>query len=215
MARSCSGHGAASRAPRPGACVSFADPNENGLDAAVFWRVEDFRRVISAYVRHDDDPGLGSIVCLGNVRCRKTLLKTIDGEQHILLSTRHHVVQLRCVGEHIRVTPFALELVVNDFPEVATRQKLIRRFADIYRNRLIGGPNRGWTVEALRHRDALIAVDLRRRNWLFQDIARFIHGDARVDEEWTNPNATLKNRTNRSFRRGVRMIDGGYRTLLK
>jgi hypothetical protein len=66
----------------------------------------------------------------------------------------------------------------------------------------------------MRHRDALVAVDLRRRHWKFQDIARFIHGDEFVDEEWTNPNVTLKNRTIRSYKRGVRMINGGYRTLL-
>lgn len=149
------------------------------------------------------------------MRCRKTLLKAIDGEQHLLLSTRRHVVQVRCIGEDIGLEPFALEVVVDGFPEVATRLKLIRRFAEMYRNRLIGGPKRGWTVEALRHRDALIAVDLRRGKQKFQDIARFIHGDARVDEDWTNPNATLKNRTSRSFRRGTRMITGGYRNLLR
>ncbi|WP_367277816.1 DUF2285 domain-containing protein [uncultured Roseobacter sp.] len=86
--------------------------------------------------------------------------------------------------------------------------------ADLYRTKRIGGGTGGWTVEAIRHRDALIAVDLRRRNWLYQDIARVIHGDQLVDEEWTNPNTTLKNRTIRSYKRGLRNIDGGYRKLL-
>lgn len=176
--------------------------------------MEDFRRVISAYVRNSGDPRLGSVISLAEIRCRKTLLKSVDGEQHLLFRDRRRVVQVRCLGEDIRVDPFALELVIDEFPEVESRQRLIRRFADIYRNRLIGGPNSGWTVEAMRHRDALVAVDLRRREWKFQDIARFIHGDAFVDEEWTNPNATLKNRTIRSFRRGVRMINGDYRKLL-
>ncbi len=176
--------------------------------------MEDFRRVISAYVRHDDDAGLGSVVSLAKMRCRKTLLKAIDGEQHLLLSGRRHVVQVRCLGAEIRVEPFVLEPVVDQFPEVEHPQRLIRRLADLYRNRLIGGPERGWTVEAMRHRDALIAVDLRRRDWVFQDIARLIHGDAFVDEEWTNPNATLKNRTIGAYRRGRRYINGDYRKLL-
>lgn len=215
MERSCSGFVVALRAPKPGACVSFADPDETALDAAVFWRAEDFRRVISGYVRYDDDPGFGSIVCLSDIRCRKTLLKMVDGAQHLLLSARHHVVQMRCLGAPIRTKPFALELVAEDFPDVAGGQKLIRRFARMYRNQRIGGPAGGWTVEAMRHRDALIAVDLRRQSWKFQDIARFIHGDELVDEEWTNPNAALKNRTFRSFRRGIRLIEGDYRTLLQ
>ncbi|MAD40344.1 MAG: hypothetical protein CMO30_14595 [Tistrella sp.] len=177
--------------------------------------MEDFRRAISAYVRHGGDPGLGSVVSLAKVRCRKTLLKAVDGEQHLLLSGRHRVVQIRCIGADIRVEPFVLEPVVDQFPDVEHPQRLIRRLADLYRNRLIGGPQGGWTVEAMRHRDALIAVDLRRRHWLFQDIARFIHGDEFVDEEWTNPNATLKNRTTRAYKRGRRYINGDYRKLLR
>ena len=184
------------------------------MQAPVFWRAEDFRRVISGYVRYDDDPGFGSIVCLGDIRCRKTLLKMADGAQHLLLIARHHAVQVRCLGAQIRTRPFALELVAEDFPDIASGQKLIRRFARIYRNRRIGGAKCGWTVEAMRHRDALIAVDLRRRQQSYQDIARFIHGDKMVDAEWTNPNATLKNRTIRSYRRGVRFIAGDYRKLL-
>lgn len=171
--------------------------------------------MISGYVRYDDDPGFGSIVCLSDIRCRRTLLKMADGAQDLLFRTRHHVVQVQCLGAQIRTKPFALELVAEDFPDVASGQKLIRRFASIYRNRLIGGPKGGWTVEAMRHRDALITVDLRRRGWKYQDIARFIHGDARVDEDWTKPDATLKNRTFRNFKRGTRFIEGGYRTLLR
>lgn len=127
---------------------------------------------------------------------------------------RKRVAQVRCIGDDIRVDPFALELIVDQFPEVESRQRLIRRLADLYRNQRLGGQKGNWTVEAMRHRDALVAVDLRRRDWKFQDIARFVHGDEFVDEEWTNPNVTLKNRTIRSYKRGVRMINGGYRTLL-
>ena len=127
---------------------------------------------------------------------------------------RKRVAQVRCIGDDIRIDPFALEIIVDQFPDVESRQGLIRRLADLYRGRRLGGQKGNWTVEAMRHRDALVAVDLRRRHWKFQDIARFIHGDDFVDEEWTNPNVTLKNRTIRSYKRGVRMINGGYRTLL-
>ena len=124
------------------------------------------------------------------------------------------MAQVRCIGEDIRVEPFELELVVDQFPDVESRTRLIRRLADLYGGRRVGGPRGQWTVEATRHRDALVAVDLRREGRTFQEIARFIHGYKFVDEEWTNPNATLKNRTIRSYKRGVRFIDGDYRKLL-
>lgn len=200
--------------PKPGASVPFADPDHNGLEAEVFWQPEDYRRVLSAYVRDGGDSGLGTVISLSEVRCRKTLLKTIDGEQHLLLRDRRRVAQVRCLGEDIRVDPFELELVVDEFPDVESRTRLIRRLADLYRGRRVGGPKGQLTVEATRHRDALVAVDLRCEGRTFQEIARFIHGDDFVDEEWTNPNATLKNRTIRSYKRGVRFIGGDYRKLL-
>ena len=170
--------------------------------------------MISAYVRDHRAGGLGSVVSLAEVHCRKSLLKTVDGEQHLLFQSNRHVLQIRCIGQDIRTKPFVFEPVVDKFPHVEQPQRLIRQLADLYRNRLIGGPQGGWTVEATRHRDALIAIDLRRKGWLFQDIARFIHGDRLVDEEWTNPNATLKNRMSRSHQRALRNIAGDYRKLL-
>lgn len=215
MARLSFGRGGAPCAPRPGGSFPFVDPDENGLEAEVFWRPEVYRRVLHAYVRNGDGEGLGAVISLGEVRCRKTLLKIIDGEQHLLLRDRRRVAQVRCIGEDIRVEPFELELVVDRFPDVGSRQRLIRRLADLYRGRRLGGPKGQWTVEATRHRDALAAFDLRRQGLSYQEIARFIHGDTLVDEEWSNPNATMKNRTIRNYKRGVRYIAGDYRKLLE
>ncbi len=180
----------------------------------MFWCPDAFARVLRAYVRTRKDPGFGSIISLGELRCERTVLKTADGEQHLLLRAKRHVIQVLCRGADLRVDPFSIELAVDTFPEIESRLKLLKAMADVYRRRRIGGGTGGWTVEAMRHRDALIAVDLRRRRWTFQEIARFIHGDERVDEDWTNPNAALKNRTIRSYRRGVRYIKGDYKKLL-
>lgn len=170
--------------------------------------------MVSAYVRNGEDRGFGSVVSLADIRCRKTLLKTVDGEQHLLLRDRRRVAQVRCIGEDIRVDPFALELVVDQFPDVESRQRLIRRVADLYRNRRIGGPKGGWTVEATRHRDALAALDQRMEGRSYREIAVFLYGGKAVREDWTNPNQTMKNRVIRSVKRGLRMMNGGYRTLL-
>jgi hypothetical protein len=215
MEQYCSGHGDVICAPRPGVCISFADPHETALEADVFWRVEDYLRIISAYVRSSGDPGFGSIVSLGQARCRKSLLKTKDGEQHLLLRDRGRLAQVRCVGADIRVEPFALELVVDEFPNVERRQRLTKRFADIYRNRSFGLPKDGWTAESMRDRDALAALDMRLEERSYRAIAVFLYGEKAVRDDWTNPDRTMKNRVIRSVKRGFRMMNGGYRTLLR
>lgn len=118
------------------------------------------------------------------------------------------------MGEDIRVDPFALELVVDQFPDVDSRQRLIRRLADLYRGRCIGGPKVRWTVEAMRHRDALAALDRRMEGYSYRQIAVFLYGEKAVGDDWTSPDQTMKNRVIRSVKRGVRMMNGGYRTLL-
>jgi len=160
------------------------------------------------------DCGFGSVVSLDEVQCRKTLLKAANGEQHILFYDRQRVAQVRCIGDDIHVDPFALELVVDAFPEVESPQRLVRRLADLYRNRRLGSPKGGWTVEATRHRDALAALDRRVEGQSYREIAVFLCGEEVVREDWNNPDQTMKNRVIRSVKRGTRMMNGGYRTLL-
>ncbi|HXI87743.1 MAG TPA: hypothetical protein VNH64_09805, partial [Parvularculaceae bacterium] len=103
----------------------------------------------------------GSVVSLADLQCRKTILKMADGEQHVLLRDEGRIAQLRCVGDDIRAHPFALELVVDRFPDIEACHRLFRRLAELYLGRRRGGHHGDWTVEAMRHRDALAALDLR------------------------------------------------------
>lgn len=184
------------------------------LRAEVFWRVEDYQRVLSAYVRQRDAPGFGCVVALGDLRCRKTLLRMPDGTQHLLLRDRKRVVQLQCVGAEIGDDPFALEIVIDRFPDVEHRLQLIKQLADLYRRRRVGDRTGGWTVEAMRHRDALLALDLRRQGRSYREIATVLYGEDAVRQRWSNPDQTMKNRVIRSVKRGLRLSAGDYRALL-
>lgn len=198
----------------PGAFVPFADPGENAIEADVFWRLEDYRRVIVAYVRSIENPGFGSIISLREFACRKTILRTVDGAQHLLVRDGSRVAQLQCHGKKIDAGPFALEIVVGDFRQAERHMRLVRRFADICRNRRPARQQAKWTVEAMRHRDALVALDLRTEERSYRQIAIFLYGEKAVREDWANPDQTMKNRVIRSVKRGQRMMKGGYRTLL-
>jgi len=141
-------------------------------------------------------------------------LKSFNGEQHLLLADRRRVVQVRCIGEDIRTGPFGLEPVVEGFPSIESPQRLIRILADLYRNRSFARPHASWTVEGMRHRDALAALDKRREGCSYREIAIFLYGENAVQTDWSNPNQTMKNRVVRRVKRGYRMMDGGYRKLL-
>jgi hypothetical protein len=205
---------AASLSLKPGVCAFFADPSENALQANVFWTPESYRRVLPAYVRSTSDSGFGTPVALCEFDCRKALLKAVNGEQHLLIRNERWTSQLRCVGRDIRVRPFSLELVVDEFPYVSRRHQNIRRFADLYCNQQREASKSDWTIEATRHRNALVALDQRAKKRTYRQVAILLYGDEAVQDDWTHPNQTMKNRIIRSVKRGLRMMNGGYRSLL-
>jgi len=170
--------------------------------------------MLRAYVREARDPGFGIVVSLRELGSRRTLLKTGDNKQHLILRDRRHVIQVFCRGADIQADPFAIELVVDQFPEVESRLRMLKAMANIYRQRRIGRGTGAWTVEAMRHRDALAALDRRMEEYSYRQIAVFLYGEKSVRDDWTAANQSMKNRVIRSVRRGFRMMKGGYRTLL-
>lgn len=64
-------------------------------------------------------------------------------------------------------------------------------------------------------RDALIALDGKCAGATRREIARVIYGDAAVAAQWSDPSETMKDRVKRSIKRGERLMNGGYRALLR
>lgn len=151
---------------------------------------------------------------LADVRGNTALLKTIGGEQHLFLAGSSRVAQLRCLGDDLRSESFMLEIVVDRFPDVDAHQRIIQPLSKFFRDRGSDWRSDDWSVEATRHRDALVALDLRRDGGSYRDIAMVLYGEASVRGDWSNPNQTMKNRVVRSVKRGVRLMKGGYRALL-
>ena len=180
----------------------------------MFWHGDVFGRVLSARVREAVDQRLASIVRINAARCRKAILRIGKDKQSLLLADRWRIVQLDCTGHDIGGEPFTLEIVLDRFPDVEGSLRLAKTFADLYRNRPAPQRLRDGSVEGTRHRDALAALDRRRQEWTYREIAVFLHGEVEVRWRWNNPYQTLKNRTIRSVKRGLRMMNGGYRAFL-
>lgn len=183
----------------------------------MFWCSSGYKRGITAHVQkavHDS----GNRVSLADVACRKSLLKTVDGNQYLLLKDNSHISQAVCRGIDIRTEPIAFEMVVDDFDRVQQQFQQIKQFTKLCANKSLVDNKQtsdtGWPVEATRHRDALVALDKRRAGWSYRQIALFLYGEQPVIGDWHNPNQTMKNRLIRSVRRGIRIRDGGYKKLL-
>ena len=181
----------------------------------MFWHGDVFGRVLSARIRKAADPKSGNLVRIDAASCRKAVLRIGKDKQSLLLADRWRAVQVDCTGHDIGDQPFALEIVLDRFPDVEWSLRLAKTFADLYRNRPAPQRLRDGSVEGTRHRDVLAALDRRRQRWSYREIAVFLHGEVEVRRRWNDPDQTLKNRTIRSVKRGVRMMNGGCRALLR
>jgi hypothetical protein len=72
-----------------------------------------------------------------------------------------------------------------------------------------------WTITALEKRDALIALDADCNGASHREVAVMIYGPAKVDAEWVADGCDLKDYVRRCRTRGVRLMEGGYRRLLR
>lgn len=133
----------------------------------------------------------------------------------LVLSDAALRVQVRCVGTDIRLEPFALEPVTENFPEIRSSTQLIDVLALLFGAVRPPPHSPIWSVEFTRHRDALIALDLRFAGHSYREIAIAIYGRVAVEADWNDPNLTMKNRLIRSVKRGQVMMNGGYRKLLQ
>lgn len=133
----------------------------------------------------------------------------------LVLSDGMRRVQVRCADKDVRLEPFALEPVIEKFPEVRSSIQLVEVLAVLFGPDKIRSAKPVWSVETMRHRDALLALDWRLAGHSYRQIAVAIHGEDAVDSDWNDPDSTMKNRTIRSVKRGLRMMNGGYKSLLK
>lgn len=76
-------------------------------------------------------------------------------------------------------------------------------------------PLSDWSTSALEKRDALIAIDASANNVAYRDVAKMIFGSVKVDAEWIADGCNLKDYVRRCRSRGVRYMQGGYRSLLR
>lgn len=152
---------------------------------------------------------------LARLRCRVSILEASDDFQYVLFANSAHRIQLAVRGGSIldRVRLFADVIVPQDLLE--RRLLLLRRLSDLVTNGDL--------------RDALYPPDPRSRRWRIvlqaldgslarasqREIAQALFGPLRVEANWRDPRAHLRDQLRRAVHRGRWLMQGGYLNLLK
>ncbi len=159
---------------------------------------------------------LGKAARLGRFRCRKSLVITPDGVQHLVLADDRTFVQVMAEGADVLADDTALTYHIDGLDGPARRQvETWRRLASLRVRRSSPGRKRKPRQQVLRFRESLMALDGRLAGASDREIATRLYGQETVAESWRTADDSLRARTRRRIARGLHLMNGGYRQLLQ
>lgn len=137
------------------------------------------------------------------------------GRQHLILKGTTAQVVLHISGPLVTTGPVHIRLLIDGLAALDHAVGLLSALSHLIhgaRPSLV--TDRPGRVEALKLRDALIALDGEQAGATRREIATVIYGADRVAEEWREPSGRLKAVIKRDVLRGRRLVAGGYRQLV-
>ena len=163
-------------------------------------RADRLRTGPDADFRADAFPGLASI--------------HIDavGRQHVVIKSGSRRVTICFQGAPVAVAPAKVTFELAGLAGLFAAQRNVAALQLLFDGSSAAAD---WTMTAMEKRDALIALDAHYNAASHRDVALMIYGSAKVDAEWVADGCELKDYVRRCRTRGVRLMQGGYRRLLR
>lgn len=197
-----------------GDCTFAEAPIHPITDARIFWRADWDASVLAVETlpvpRGDDDA-----FDIHRFDRFATVLRCCDGHEHLLLSDGLHHLQMEVTAGSLLDGPVRFRYELSGFKHVEAKTLTLRRLLLLRR---LGRFSRGlfplerraprWTM-ALRAYDAVQAGASHR------DIAAALFGEKAVQEDWHGRSDYLRLRVQRLVRMAVKLVNGGYRNLLR
>lgn len=194
--------------------LAFAEaPNLTALQARLFWVPDSYKATPTVQVAAaSHTPEAFKMRELGGMA---TLLIHPDGYELLLLSDGPRRIQLAISQGSLRQRACHLHFSVSGGPYTEDQLAAITGFLFICRHRRFPRPSRGRKRSGQRSAMQLQVHDGRNAGATFQQIAVALWGDW-VRQAWKGPSHdALRMRVKRLLATGNRMVQGGYRDLLR
>lgn len=198
----------------------FASPRRNGVEAPVFWTPAVHRRVLHVHVECCPESSApmskdDRILDILRYCCARTHFTDAQENEHVLIAAQGRVVQIACTGVSLLNDPVRLKFVVEGIDDLHTKMDDFRDFENLYRRHLPGTSPGESRQTAGRFRDMLIAIDVSQEGGNYRDIAAALYGKERADAEFADAGRVTKNKIIRLTKKGLSLVEGDYRKLLK
>ena len=194
--------------------ICFPHPDQRAIDADVFWSAEQFPRQVEVMVTLRAEGEIDEIFEETVRVCRVKHLIDATGGEHLRIQGKGCSVQVRCHG----LSLLSGDLVRMDYKISGVRDfdekvKIMQAAKAVYGDHTDAPIP--FTTEGERRRNGLMALDARQAGLSLSEIARLIFGETRVSKEWGRDGRWMKDRVRGYIASATRIMEGGYRNLLK
>jgi hypothetical protein len=135
------------------------------------------------------------------------------GRQHVVIKSGSRRMTLTIGGAAVAVAPARLTFEMTSLAGLFAAQRNVALLQELLEDEATN-PS-AWTATGLEKRDALIALDAHCNGASHREVAVMIFGLDKVEAEWVADGCDLKDYVRRCRSRGVRLMQGGYRRLLR
>lgn len=156
----------------------------------------------------------GSDLSLPQLPAVRQLLVDAKGRQYLKFTSDRRTISVVLDGAAVAVAPAHVVFLIDGFAQLERGRDAITTLNEILSYDIEHVDDGHWTATTLAVRDALIALDGHRAGATYRDIATIIFGTERTREAWQSPSNALKDRIRRALKRGLELVEGGYRELL-
>ena len=196
--------------------VRFESPERDARSADVFWHRSLSREVLPVTAwkpepAHHCYPRLS----LDGLQCRMVVQSGCAGEHHILFAQDGRFLQLHVQGPQAIETACLTTEIVLSSRLVAPRVEALRRLADLVTHGRLRASLYPPERRACRLMKALQAFDGMQAEASHRQIAAALFGEATVRDDWSGRSDYLRLRVQRLLRFSERLVEGGYRDLLR
>ena len=197
-----------------GGCTFAEAPVRPVTDACIFWRADCDASVLAVETlpvpRRD-----GDAFDVRHFDHLATVLRCPDGHEHLLLSDGVHHLQIDVTAGSLLDGPVCFHYELSGFRHIEAKTLTLRRLLLLCR---LGRFPRGLFPPERRARRwamALQAYDAVQAGASHRDIAAALFGEKIVKEDWKGRSDYLRLRTQRLVRTAEKLVNGGYRDLLR
>ena len=188
----------------------FPDPTKSSNETPVFWHPDTLTHNVNATLHHAND-NADETLSLSDFVCQRVVLVN-NGTEHVIVRSAQESARLSLMGQSLLFGKCKCVFHIEGLSKLANVAETLRTLSKL-RDQTTPTASRQGQFE-LHLRDYLVALDGHLAGRSYRDIAEVIYGSDRVKNVWTNETRFLKETIRRAVRRGIRYMEGEYRSLL-